>query len=41
MTDVAEQLDRRRRATAADWNLSREAVLVGAGEPVPVPGGPT
>jgi Xaa-Pro aminopeptidase len=38
MTDVAEQLERRRRAVAADWNLSREVVLIGAGEPLPVPG---
>jgi Xaa-Pro aminopeptidase len=38
MTRLAEQLERRRRAVAADWNLGREIVLVGAGEPVPVPG---
>jgi Aminopeptidase P, N-terminal domain len=38
MTGVAEQLERRRRAVADDWNLTREVVLVGAGEPVPVPG---
>jgi Xaa-Pro aminopeptidase len=31
-------LDRRRRAAAAAWNLGEEFVLVGAGEPVPVPG---
>jgi Xaa-Pro aminopeptidase len=35
---IAEQLERRRRAAAADWNLGREIVLIGAGEPVPVPG---
>ena len=35
---IAGQLDRRRRAAAADWNLSREVVLIGAGGPVPVPG---
>jgi Xaa-Pro aminopeptidase len=38
MTEIAQQLERRRRAVAADWNLSREIVLIGAGEPVPVPG---
>jgi Xaa-Pro aminopeptidase len=38
MTDIAQQLERRRRAVAAEWNLGREVVLVGAGEPVPVPG---
>jgi Xaa-Pro aminopeptidase len=38
MTDVAQQLERRRQAVAADWNLDRDIVLVGAGEPVPVPG---
>jgi Xaa-Pro aminopeptidase len=38
MTDVAHQLERSRKAVAADWNLNREVVLIGAGEPVPVPG---
>jgi Xaa-Pro aminopeptidase len=38
LATVTEQLDRRRRATAAHWNLSREVVLIGAGEPIPVPG---
>ena len=38
MTEVAQQLERRRRAVAEDWNLDREVVLVGAGEPLPVPG---
>ena len=38
MTDIAQQLERRRRAVAADWNLGREVVLVGAGDPVAVPG---
>ena len=38
MTDVAQQLERRRRAVAEDWNLGGEVVLVGAGVPVPVPG---
>lgn len=37
-TMIAKQLDRRRRAAAADWNLNREVVLIGAGEPVPIPG---
>jgi hypothetical protein len=32
-------LDRRRRAAAAAWNLTNEIVLVGAGEPIPKPGG--
>jgi Xaa-Pro aminopeptidase len=36
--DIAEQLERRRNAAADDWNLSREIVLLGAGEPVPIPG---
>jgi Xaa-Pro aminopeptidase len=31
-------LDRRRRAAAAAWNLGEQFVLVGAGEPVAVPG---
>jgi Xaa-Pro aminopeptidase len=36
--DIGEQLERRRTALASDWNLDREIVLVGAGEPVPIPG---
>jgi Xaa-Pro aminopeptidase len=36
--EVAAQLDRRRRALAEAWGLASEVVLVGAGEPVPVPG---
>lgn len=36
--DIAEQLERRRNAVTGDWNLGREVVLVGAGEPVPIPG---
>jgi Aminopeptidase P, N-terminal domain len=36
--EVAQQLGRRRAAAAAAWNLSDEIVLVGAGDPVPVPG---
>jgi Xaa-Pro aminopeptidase len=32
-------LDARRRRAAAAWDLKDEVVLVGAGEPVPIPGG--
>lgn len=32
-------LDARRRRAAAAWDLTDELVLVGAGEPVPIPGG--
>src|SRR5205823_2993684 len=35
---VAAQLARRRSAAAAAWGLSDELVLVGAGDPIPVPG---
>ena len=35
---VESQLDRRREAVAELWNLGEEVVLVGAGEPIPVPG---
>jgi Xaa-Pro aminopeptidase len=35
---VAAQLTRRREAVAHAWGLDKEIVLVGAGEPVPVPG---
>ena len=38
MSGIAEQIERRRGAVAADWNLGREVVLIGAGEPVAVPG---
>ena len=38
MTGIAEQLERRRTAAAAAWDLKDEIVLVGAGEPVPYPG---
>src|SRR5258708_17771791 len=34
----AEQLPRRRAAPAAAWNLSDEIVVVGAGDPIPIPG---
>jgi Xaa-Pro aminopeptidase len=38
-SNIATQLERRRRAAAAAWNLgSGEAVVIGAGEPLPVPG---
>jgi Xaa-Pro aminopeptidase len=36
--DIARQLERRRAAAAASWNLGEEVVLIGAGEPVSVPG---
>jgi Xaa-Pro aminopeptidase len=36
--DVSSQLQRRRRAVAERWNLGEQAVLIGAGEPVPIPG---
>src|SRR5512134_1947821 len=32
-------LDRRRARAAAAWDLGDEIVLVGSGEPVPLPGG--
>jgi Xaa-Pro aminopeptidase len=35
---VTHQLDRRRGAAAAAWNLTDELVLIGAGDPLPVPG---
>jgi len=37
-TDIAAQLQRRRAAAADAWQLRDEIVLVGAGEPIPVPG---
>jgi Xaa-Pro aminopeptidase len=33
-----EQLSRRRAATAAAWNLGEGVALIGAGDPVPIPG---
>ncbi len=36
---MTPHLERRRERVAAAWNLSDEIVLVGAGEPIPVPGG--
>src|ERR671930_1471967 len=35
---IAAQLGRRRAAAGAAWDLTDEIVLIGAGEPVPVPG---
>ena len=35
---IAAQLERRRSAAAAAWDLTDELVLIGAGEPVVVPG---
>src|ERR671937_1714832 len=35
---MAAQLERRRAAAGAAWDLTDEIVLIGAGEPVPVPG---
>ena len=35
---MQEQLERRRRAVAERWNLDSEVVLIGAGEPLPIPG---
>lgn len=37
-TSVAEQLERRRRAVAAEWDLTDEVVVIGAGDPIHVPG---
>jgi Xaa-Pro aminopeptidase len=36
--EIAQQLDRRRRAAAAAWDLVDQVALIRAGEPVPVPG---
>jgi Xaa-Pro aminopeptidase len=36
--DLSRQLERRRQAVAECWNIGEQAVLIGAGEPVPVPG---
>ncbi len=35
---IAVQLERRRAAAASAWNLTDEVVLVGAGEPIAIPG---
>jgi Xaa-Pro aminopeptidase len=37
-TDLSKQLERRRGAVADRWNLGAQAVLIGAGEPIPIPG---
>ena len=37
-TDIDVQLSRRRRAAAGAWQLRDEVVLIGAGEPIHVPG---
>jgi len=37
-TDVAAQLRRRRAAAADQWNLNDQIVLIGAGEPISIPG---
>jgi Xaa-Pro aminopeptidase len=36
--DLASALERRRQAVAERWNLGHEVVLIGAGEPIPIPG---
>ncbi len=36
--EIALQIERRRTAAAEAWGLSDEIVVVGAGEPIPVPG---
>src|SRR5437764_2477642 len=35
---TAEHLSRRRAAAAAAWNLADEFAVIGAGEPLPIPG---
>ncbi|HTU85688.1 MAG TPA: aminopeptidase P N-terminal domain-containing protein, partial [Solirubrobacteraceae bacterium] len=37
-TDVAAAIERRRRAVAERWNLGSEAVVIGAGDPIHIPG---
>lgn len=37
-TELTGQIERRRRAVAERWNVGSEAVVIGAGEPVHVPG---
>jgi len=36
--ELEQQLERRRRAVASQWGLTDEVVLIGAGEPITVPG---
>ena len=38
MADIAQQLERRRAAAAAAWDVSDAVVLVAAGDEIPVPG---
>jgi Xaa-Pro aminopeptidase len=38
MTDIARELERRRAAAAAAWDVRDAVVLVEAGQPLPVPG---
>src|SRR5205085_7068803 len=35
---IREQLERRRSAAAGAWGLTDEVVVIGAGEPIPIPG---
>ncbi len=35
---IAEQLARRRRAAQDAWALTDQVVLIGAGDPIPIPG---
>ena len=37
-TDIAAQLERRRAAAADAWRLRDEIVLIGAGDPIHLPG---
>jgi Xaa-Pro aminopeptidase len=37
-TEIGWQLERRRREVADRWGLRREVVVIGSGEPVPIPG---
>lgn len=37
-TELAAQLDRRQAAAAEEWNLDDQVVLIGAGDPIPIPG---
>jgi Xaa-Pro aminopeptidase len=37
-TGIGAQLERRRRAVAERWNLGSEAVVIGAGDPIHIPG---
>jgi Xaa-Pro aminopeptidase len=37
-TEIERQLDRRRTAAASAWGLDDQIVLIGAGDPIPVPG---